>query len=239
MKIAICTPCYSTVLSEFAHDLAKMMLRTAGARIVFNGEPTVPEIEIFMRQSSMLAAVRNRLVKDALDWGANYLLWIDPDHSFPPESLLRLLSLNLPVVGVNQPRRTSPTGPTATDLDGNLIWTTEELAERGEVVQVGGLGLALCLIDMKVFESLHARAVAQGQESFWPLFAFETIAGQLKPLGEDVYFFRRLSEAGIPAYVDHALSWAVRHAHQRLLTNADTLADKEAFFNERAMDPTR
>ncbi len=43
-----------------------------------------------MKLASMLPTLRNVLVEDALDWGANYLLWVDADHVFPPECLLRL-----------------------------------------------------------------------------------------------------------------------------------------------------
>lgn len=109
-----------------------------------------------MRRSTILPRCRNALAKDAVDWGANYLLWVDADHSFPPDSLVRLLSLNLPIVGVNSARRTRPTWPTAVALDGQLIWTTEELAQRGEVEQVRHPGLGFCLMDMDVIHTLRA-----------------------------------------------------------------------------------
>jgi hypothetical protein len=40
-------------------------------------------------------------------------------------------------------------------------------------------------------------------------------------VGEDVFFFRRLHEAGVSVHVDHALSWSIGHVHQRVLSNAD------------------
>ncbi len=216
--------------SEFTYSLIKMIMHTLRSRILFNGEEVAPDIELFTRSSSMLPTVRNLLVMDALDWGANYLLWADADHSFPPGSLMRLLSLNLPVVGVNYARRTSPTYPTAKSLDDELAWTTEEMARNGEVSQVNSLGLGLCLIDMTIFPALYDHAVAAGKENFWPLFSFEAIPGSHDVLGEDAYFFRQLREAGIQIYVDHALSWSVLHIHQRTLSNADTIAQKDAFL---------
>ncbi len=216
--------------ATYAYSLAKMVLKTTQSRIIFNGSETTPEIEIFLRHSTVLPNGRNTLVKEALDWGANYLLWVDSDHSFPDTSLLRLLSLNLPVVGVNQARRSTPTSPMAVGLDGNLIWTTEEMARAEEITAVSGMGLNLCLIDATVFGTIHRHALENGRDNFWPLFAFEPVPGSPESKGEDYYFFRLLSEAGIPAYVDHALSWSVLHMHQKALSNADTIAQKDDFL---------
>lgn len=230
MKIAICTPHYGDVTSEYALSLAGLMGRTVQTRILFNGEEVTPNVKIFMKKSSILPTLRNMLVQDALDFDANYLLWIDADHAFPPDSLINLLIHNLPVVGVNYARRAIPTLPTAVTLDNELLWTTEEMAAKGEVTQVQSVGLGLCLMDMTIFGTLLARALAEGKANFWPLFAFEVIPGSPAARGEDVYFFDRLREAGIGIYVDHALSWSVRHMFQKQLSLADTLADKAAYL---------
>jgi hypothetical protein len=231
VKIAVCTPFYAQVHADYAYCLAKMLMQTVQARIMFNDEPVTPEIEVFMKSSSALPTLRNELVQDALDWGANYLLWVDADHNFPPGALLRLLSLNLPVVGVNYPRRTSPTYPVAVALDGEgLVWTTEELAGRGEITEVSSLGLGLCLMDMTILRRLHDRSLGEGRESFWPLFAFESVPGQIQTVGEDLFFFRRLREAGIRIYLDHALSWQIGHSRENMITNADALRERDAFL---------
>ncbi len=104
------------------------------------------------------------------------------------------------------------------------------MARNGEVSQVKSLGLGLCLIDISIFLALHDHAVAAGRENLWPLFSFEAIPGSHDVLGEDAYFFRQLREAGIQIYVDHALSWSVLHMHQKALSNADTIAEKDAFL---------
>ena len=226
MKIAVCTPYYGDVTAEYARSLSKMLLHTSRASITYNGEPTAPELEVFMRKSSVLPRCRNTLAKDAADWGANYLLWIDADHAFPEYSLIRLLSLNLPVVGVNYPRRAEPTWPTAVSLEGELIWTTEELARQAEVVEVRHLGLGFCLVDMNVIHALR-RPSADGKPK--PLFALEMIGDGLQAVAEDVYFFRRVAECGYGVYLDHGLSWDIAHVHQRLLTNAQAAMEREAF----------
>jgi hypothetical protein len=230
VKIAICTPFYQNVHASYAYSLAKMMMHTVQAPIMFNGEAVTPQIELFMKHSSMLPTLRNELVADAIKWGANYLLWADSDHKFPPHALIRLLSLNLPVVGVNYARRTLPTAPTAIALNGrDLVWTTEERARKGEITEVSGLGMGLCLLDMTIFGALQERAHAEGRASIWPLFAFETLPDQMAPLGEDLYFFRQLREAGISLHVDHALSWAIGHSREQMIFNRETLLEKDAY----------
>ena len=220
MKIAVCTPYHAQVAAEYAGSLASMLLFTARANIVYNGIAVSPDFQLFYRRGSVLPRCRNELAKDALDWGADYLLWIDGDHLFPEHALIRLLSLNLPVVGANYARRAKPTSPTATSLGGDLIWTTEDLASRGEVVQVSNLGLGFCLVEMNVIRSLW--------EMPGPLFAFEMLGRGLEAVGEDVFFFRRVREAGFGVYLDHQLSWDIGHVHDRIVTNADALRERPA-----------
>ncbi len=80
MKVAICTQHYADVRAAYARSLSKMLLRTAASTITYNGVVTSPVLEVSMRKSSVLPRCRNTLAKDAADWGANYLLWIDADH---------------------------------------------------------------------------------------------------------------------------------------------------------------
>ena len=221
MKIAICTPCYENVTAHYASSLAKLVLRTGQTQIEFNDEIVCPQIEVFMRSSSVLPQLRNMLVKDAIEWGANYLLWLDSDQSFPDEALLRLLSLNLPVVGVNYPRRVHPHLPTAVGLDGQLVYTTEAAARANEIVPVQSMGFGCCLISMPMFDQLQERALATGKTSIWPLFAVEMVGDGSQIVGEDVFFFRSLHDAGIPVHLDQALSWSIGHVHQREIMNGD------------------
>jgi hypothetical protein len=55
--------------------------------------------------------------------GADFILWADADHVFPDHALIRLFSLNLPVVGCNYPTRVPPLVPTALGLDGQPVVT--------------------------------------------------------------------------------------------------------------------
>ena len=225
MKIAILTPHHGDVAAEFAYSLSRMMLRTARTPIMFNGSLANPHPELFMRSSPVLPQIRNMLVEDAVGYGADYLLWADSDHQFPDDALLRLLSLGLPVVGVNYPRRARPTSPTAIGLDGEYVWTTEERARAGEVSEVHSLGLGFCLVDMAVIRALRATEPGVPAE---PLFRIEMLGDGLDIVGEDVFFFRRVAEAGYAVHLDHGLSWSIGHAHQRLLTVREALPRRGA-----------
>jgi hypothetical protein len=221
LKIAICTPAYGDVAVEYASSLGMLMLRTGRTAVNFNGVDVLPELDIFVGTSSLLPQLRNQLLKAAADWGANYLLWIDGDQSFPDDALLRLLSLNLPVVGVNYPRRAAPHYPTAVGLNGELLYTTEAAARAGEVVPVLSMGFGCCLMDMTIFEAIHSRALADGKSEIGPLFAMELLGDGTRYIGEDVYFFRRAREAGVEVYVDQLLSWSIGHVGKRVFTHAD------------------
>ncbi len=215
MKIAICTPYYANVTAEYAGSLARMIAWTiTEPTIVFNGQRVVPQIEMFMRRCTLLPRSRNQLAKDAVDWDANFVLWIDGDHRFPRDALFRLLSRNLPVVGANYPIRANPTRPCAMSLTGSPVRTTEELARTGQVEEVSHLGLGFCLVDIRVI-----RALRNGKPLFQNALWGE---GTEESIGEDVHFCRRVKEAGYSVHVDHGVSWDVLHAHQTMLSNAET-----------------
>ena len=101
MKIAICIPRYGDTKGEFTISLARMLVHTLSA-----AGAARPEIEIFSVSSSDLPGSRDLLLQRAIEWQARYLLWLDADHVFPAQALVRLLAHRLPVVGCRCPRIT-------------------------------------------------------------------------------------------------------------------------------------
>lgn len=233
VKFAICITCYGPTASKFTYSLAEMLSHFLTANITDpEGNPLEREVRTFIVSCSMLTESRHRLVAEALVWGADYLLWCDADHVFPPDALARLWSRNLPVVGCNYPRRFIPTAPTAakhvsdTDDHQNLVYTTVEKAHDDEVEEVSHLGFGLCLMDMRIFDALQLKA-DEKDGNFLPLFQFEPREDKIGVIGEDVFFFRKLREAGVKIYVDHALSWEVGHIHEMILTNAHAVKQED------------
>jgi len=233
-KIALCIPCYGDTKARFTQSLAAMIAHFLSADITTpEGEPIARDVKTFMVASSMLTQSRHMLVAEALAWGADHLLWLDADHVFPEDALARLWARNLPIVGCNYARRCHPTAPTAArTIDGtndhrNLVYTTPRKAADDLIEEVDHIGLGLCLMDMRILDLLQHRAEEDGRDSFLPLFHFETKPDGFGIIGEDVYFFRKLREAGVPVHVDHALSWEVGHLHEQIMTNALAVAHEE------------
>src|SRR5947208_1793411 len=56
---------------------------------------------------------RNKLAQRAIDAGAEWLMFIDDDHTFPKDLLLRLLAHDKPVVGALYMQRMVPFAPIA------------------------------------------------------------------------------------------------------------------------------
>ncbi len=217
MKIAVCTPHYADVSPQYCLSLVAMVSWTlTKATILVDGAPTTPEFKVIMASSSTLPRGRNFLAKAAAEWGGDYLLWIDADHGFPEDSLIRLLSHQLPVVGVNQPTRASPPQASGVSLTGEPLITTREKAEAGLVEEVGFPGLAFCLVQMQVIHALRSAGGPLFENRLWG----EGINGN-ESTGEDVHFFRRVRQAGFSVHVDHGLSWEIGHAHQVMLSVQD------------------
>lgn len=242
MKIALCVPAHRQTESKFTQALTDMVIQTCQAKIEMDGQEVRPELKLFIVSSSLLTESRNRLVAEAIHWEADYMLWMDADHVFPCDALLRLLSANKLVVGCNYARRHVPTAPTASkhgsDDEVELIWTTQDRAASGEIEEVAHLGLGLCLIDMRVFALLEAKAEEDGAEHFWPLFRIDPTPDGIRFVGEDVYFFKRLRDAGVKVFLDHGLSWEVGHLHETVLTNAHCEVQKGKWieFSKHKMD---
>lgn len=207
MKIAICLPVHGDTRALFTQKLARMLIASY-ANWPKLGRPDPLEIEVFLAESSSVARNREWLGVQAENWKADAILWLDSDQTFPAETLLRLVSLNLPVVGCNSPRREERARPSAKILDesGNLVelYTTREKIEQRVVEPVAFMGLPVCLVSMAALAGIER-----------PHFSGEN---------EDFYFFSKLRAAGIEPMLDHLLSADVGHIRNQLLTNDHSLA---------------
>lgn len=218
MKIFVAIPCHASAHAWFVQALAQMISRSVatglnGAKLMINSQ---------VRLSSELAKSRNLLIRDAIASGADRMLWLDSDHIFPDWALLRLLSIDLPVIGITQPTRSTTPLPTACQSDGSRVYTTPEMVRDKVVEQVAAIGLGICLIDLKIVPQLEAQAAKEGR-TLYPLFDRTMTGDPEKSDGEDAYFCRRLHAAGIPIHVDHLLSWETKHIAQIPVGMADAL----------------
>ena len=202
MKIAICVPIYGDPRAQFTFSLANLLINAGKAGL---------DVEMIWATGSSIAMNRQSLAEQALEIGADFILWLDADHLFPPDTLGRLLlhKGKAKIVGCNYPRRFGEFEPTAQNIVGGtteLVFTTEDLAQRKIVQQVDFMGLGVCLMEAAVFSMIEK-----------PWFAVT------ETQGEDGYFFRKLAMKGVRPFVDHHLSWEIGHVTARVLTNADAI----------------
>ena len=206
MRIAICFPAHGDTRAAFTLSLSRMLLRTVKDwSRAFPGQALA--LEIFMGTGGIVAFVRERLVETAEKWGADWILWLDSDQSFPADSLIRLAAAGEPVIGANIPRRSPDATPTAEILDEHgqrrLLWTTPEKIAQRAVEPVHLMGLGVCLMSMAALKAIPR-----------PVF---------DELREDQCLMRKLREAGFVPKVDHALSAEVGHVGTFTWTNTHSL----------------
>jgi hypothetical protein len=219
MKIAICVPHHGDVRGGFAISLAEMMIHASRVGVIHLGKQLIPELGIFHATGSLIARNRQRIADTAKEHGAEFLMWLDTDHTFPPDTLARLFkhmgeaSGAVSVVACNYPRRCSPTGPTALNITAEgptPVYTTREKVEARIVEQVDHVGFGVLLMRASVLDLVER-----------PWF----VADELR--GEDGYFFHKLLKHGIRPFIDHHLSWQVAHLAVLPVSNADAVADRE------------
>ena len=72
-----------------------------GAEIVYNNQPTRPKLATIFADEGSIDLKRTRLALAAQRERLDYILWLDADHSFPPDTLFALMAHDLPIVGCN------------------------------------------------------------------------------------------------------------------------------------------
>lgn len=95
-KIALCLPTGDTVHTDFCISLIGICAETAAGITIVNARTSVIEQSRFL------------LVREALQREVEYILFIDSDLSFPPDSINRLLAHDKDIVGATYIRRREP-----------------------------------------------------------------------------------------------------------------------------------
>jgi glycosyltransferase involved in cell wall biosynthesis len=143
---------------------------------------------------------RNYSVVQAQKNNSDYLLFIDDDMVFPPDTLDVLIGNYKDIVGVASMSRVLPLSPTVgmMDKDGkymtpefNPSWKMKLPDDPFKAYFVGG---GVLLIDMEVFKKLNK-----------PYFKFESNEDGKVIEGEDGYFCRKAREAGLDVWCDPTL----------------------------------
>lgn len=163
-----------------------------------------PFTHIEWRVGANRGETRNALVRVCLERGHDWLFFVDDDQSFPPTVLMQLLSHEQPVVSSLILQRGAPFLPTAYAAFENGKFSPLDLRSVGHdnLVSCEAVGSGGLLVRAEVFKTI---------EEPWFVYSAE--------FGEDLYFSRRLAEAGIQRLVDtgcrigHILPAAVFATH--------------------------
>lgn len=157
------------------------------------------------------ATSRNKIAKQALACGADYVMMVDSDVTPPCDALDNLISHDVDVVSGFYMHRCADTNATTNRTcvcrlhkpDGSLYfhypieseYTAEELREKREcgehLVQIHGGGMGCILIKTSVFDELR-----------YPWFDWVDYGSGIGMLSEDLFFCEQLKNEGIPIYVD-------------------------------------
>ena len=146
-----------------------------------------------------ISSVRNALVEQALDQGCSHLVMMDTDQIYPPDTITKLLSHSVDVVGGKVHRRYPPFDPILYKGNVNKYeHVSDELCESGELVEVDATGCGCIMFNTKVFTTIEQ-----------PWFK-EVISDCITPtdkevIGEDIGFCSKMKEHKFDIYVDTSI----------------------------------
>lgn len=196
MRLGICVPMYTVVPASFVVNFIHRLTELHN-----NGRNY--EVKIYMMTGTVIDRTRNLLVKQALDEGCDYIMFIDADMLLPQNSIDELIDMNVgiasglyftkgkPYLPVARIKKNS-FGPDNGDAD-SLHRYLEDF-EFNKVLEVAAVGMGCCLIKSEVFRKLE-----------YPWFKFDWRTekdGNLYQLAEDLYFCENAKNAGYQTYLN-------------------------------------
>jgi hypothetical protein len=149
-------------------------------------------VGILSLEGTWVANARNVLAQQALDNSADYILFVDDDMVFPPDSMHRLLEHQRDIIGVRYSHRGNPYG---------VVGLLEDETQEYGAAKAKILGTGLILIKTSVFERLSR-----------PWFMWT------ETHSDDVYFIMKAKDAGVDAWCDLDLSNEVGHIGTHMFT---------------------
>ena len=188
-KILIAVPCMDMVSARFAQSLA--MLKKEG------------QCAVSFLIGSLVYDSRNKLAAMALDMDVDYILWLDSDMVFPPETLERMLKVldehpEVDVLSGLYFRRGAPFTPVLFSKleireDGLLVFEDQKTLPD-ELFEVAGCGFGCVLMKVDILLDLAAKE----NGGFW----FSPMANA----GEDCAFCIRARRGGYRIFCDPSIS---------------------------------
>jgi hypothetical protein len=142
--------------------------------------------------STDLALARNTLVERSLEDGSEWMLFLDDDHVYPADLLLRLLAHDKPIVCSLYLRRAQPFAPvvfTGRDEEGMYESLDLTTVPNEGLLKIHAGGTAGMLIRSEVFREIPYPWFEHGQVGEWNS-------------SEDIIFCEKAGAAGIDIFLD-------------------------------------
>lgn len=151
---------------------------------------------VYADSTGPIHELRNNIVQGALSAGATKLLMCDVDQVYHPQTVTKLLSHNLPVVGALVHRRYVPFDSLMLKLveidEMTNGYVSIDEWEPNSLVEVDAMGGGCTMFDMEVFKKLP-----------YPWYRSDKpVPVGSSPIGEDIALFQDLKDLGYRLYVD-------------------------------------
>lgn len=189
MKVLIAIPSLDLVSADFAMSLAALLSRRAYDKKLQR------EVGVALSncKGSIIPHSRNLLMKDAIENGATHIFYLDSDMVVPPDTLDRLISHRVPIVGADYVRRVDPHPLNGTPVPG------AGLSIKG-LQPMLTLPFGCILISLKVLENMEQ-----------PWFRYIEGEDHSKSISEDTYFCNAARRLGHTIWLDPKLTKEVGH----------------------------
>lgn len=202
--VGICMPAQDTVDTNFCLSLFAMGVLTTSYNMHIMRQAT-------FRKRSATHRARNWLVRQMVGLDEpriTHLMWFDSDHTFPSDTLLRLLSADKDIVGCLHRTREAPYHVVGSLLDQS---PNIDIFNAGGLHRASVVGSGILLVKREVYEALEAPWYCETRDS--------TLAGtdRIDPdncdgdISEDVYFCREATKAGFEIWCDLDLTYEIGH----------------------------
>ena len=198
MRVLISVPSFDHVHADFAFSLAALLGKMQADSL----RRPIP-ISLHNPRSTLIFHARNLAVRATLDAGATHLLFLDSDMAFPPDTLTRLASHAVPIVGADYVRRVPPH---------TLCGHPADAPPRGTLRPMLSLPFGCILIKREVLEDMSP-----------PWFQYREGITDADTLSEDTGFCNVACRMGHTIHCDTRLE--VGHVGSKVFTRKDTVPE--------------
>jgi hypothetical protein len=151
-----------------------------------------PDFSYLRSARSNIENMRNEIAREALRSGCTHVLMLDSDQAYEVETVMKLLSYKLPVVGCLVYRRYPPFDPLVFRNKNGIFESIIEW-EPGSLIEVDRTGTGCILYDTEIFRAIP-----------YPWFRFRS-GPYGATIGEDFGFCDDLRQKGYKIYVDTSI----------------------------------